>query len=220
MKLTKTWLRTLAFACILLSTLAAKAADVKFYEFWKHTLLTTLAPVDDNTHARTHTLVSWGSYLFEVDGVKYGFPNETGVGGYNDLPITKTVSAGDDTRFYFGDIPDDTEVGILFKINGDNTATFTLCYPEDLPKADPTPLSVTVNGSPMQLSDDINGLSETFSTGATYEVAEGGSLAVAPVIARRSPSSPRARTNRRRHSPSPPAAAPSASRSPATTPSA
>ena len=183
MKLTKTWLRTLAFACILLSTLAAKAADVKFYEFWKHTLLTTLAPVDDNTYAGTYTLVSWGSYLFEVDGVKYGFPNETGVGGYNDLPITKTVSAGDDTRFYFGDIPDDTEVGILFKINGDNTATFTLCYPEDLPKADPTPLSVTVNGSPMQLSDDINGLSETFSTGATYEVAEGGSLAVGPVTA-------------------------------------
>lgn len=183
MKNYKNWLRTLAFACTLLSTLAAQAADVKFYEFWKHELLTTLAPVDDNTYTATYVLASWGNYIFEVDGVKYGFPGETGVGGYNDLPVTKTVNAGDESRFYFGEIPANTEVGLLFKINGDNTCTFTLCKPEDLPTADPTPMSVTVNGSPISLSDDINGLTETFSTGVTCEVTEGGTLAIGPVTA-------------------------------------
>lgn len=182
MKLTKTWLRTLAFACILLSTLAAKAADVKLYDDWNKTA-TTLAPIGDNRYTTTYVPLGWCHFYFIVDEVTYGFKNQEGTGGYNDLPVTKTVKAGDTADFYFGENKENKEIGILFILNGDNTATFTLCYPEDLPKADPTPLSVTVNGSPMQLSDDINGLSETFSTGVTYEVAEGGSLAVGPVTA-------------------------------------
>lgn len=166
------------------ATATVKAADVKFYEFWNHQLLTTLTPLvpDGSTYTGTFTPASWGSYIIEIDGTKYGFPQETGIGGYNDLPKTVTLNAGDSSRFYVGDTQSN-DFGIIVVVNGDNTCTMTLCKVEDLPKADPTPLSMAINGTTIAVSDDINGLSETFTIEGSYEVTDGNSLTIGGISA-------------------------------------
>lgn len=170
----------------LIASLSAKAAEVRLYDIWANQYVSTLKPVvpGSDEYVGTFTPPSgWRHYLLEIDGVRFGFPSETGAGSYNDLPRTFTLNAGATGDFYIGDPSANLEFGILVEIIDNNTCTMTLTKPENLPGADPVRLTISINGTNLSLSDDINGKSGNIRVGGNFEVAAGSSLTVGPVMA-------------------------------------
>lgn len=183
----------LSFILALLPTIGMAQDEVKVLKHeWGKAVenlnaVATLPKVSSNTYKGYVTLQQYESVVFSCGD--YGYQGSQQY-VYENGEISKVtdgvlelvqISLDTQTWGYFNTTVTETFY-MVAELSDDKTKmNVKVIRSEDV--ADPTPLSMAINGTTIAVSDDINGLSETFSIEGSYEVTEGNSLTIGGISA-------------------------------------